>query len=63
MKIYFSFGYGTICYLYLRGLPNPSLWIKDKMVKYCWESEIFLGNSDFERDFTRHKVLENRKKL
>jgi|GEM_PF-4509064 len=63
MRVYFSLGYGMICYLYLRELPKPSLWVRDKMVTYCWESKINLGNSDFDRDSTRYKILESVKKL
>jgi len=63
MRIYFSLGYGLLCKWYMDGLPSPALWVRDHMVRYCWVSDIYLGNGDTERDITRVKVYRGLKRL
>lgn len=37
MKLVFNLGFGFMSRLYIKGLPTPAMWVKDKYVEYVFD--------------------------
>jgi hypothetical protein len=64
MKLHFGVGYGLICYLFLKDLPVPSMWLKTECLDYTYTYMLdyqSLYNDD--KDTIKRKICSGYKKL
>lgn len=64
MKVQFGVGYGFVCYIFLKDLPVPSMWLKTECLDYTYKYMLdyqSLYNDD--KDTIKRKICSVYKKL